>query len=215
MTNFVSDEVRKYANKIIDCFVGAGLLEHRRGYDEFSFSKWYKDKNLNNYGFECSFGVSKICLFHPQLENFVIKFGFSDISSKTDYCMIEYKNYLCAKENGFEEYFPYTDLLCEYEGVAFLIQEKAICSEDEITSGWYHTMREVMEADYDEDDDDFNSRIWDAVYDMDDIQRADFTFDNSAFTDFLINNGIGDLHEGNFGYIGNRTVIIDFSGWRG
>jgi hypothetical protein len=215
MTNFISNEIRDYANKVVESFVRVGLIENRRSYNEFSFSDWYKSKNLDSYGFSYSCGVSKVCLFHPQLENFVIKFGFSDITSQTDYCVIEYENYLRAKENGFEEYFPYTDFLCEYEEVSFFIQEKAVCSEDDITSGWYHSMREVMEADCDEDDDDFNSRIWDAVYDMDDIQRADFTFCDEAFTDFLIKYGIGDLHEGNFGYIGNRTVIIDFSGWRG
>jgi hypothetical protein len=31
----------------------------------------------------------------------------------------------------------------------------------------------------------------------------------------LWDNHIGDLHEGNFGYIGDRMVIVDFSGWRG
>ena len=48
---------------------------------------------------------------------------------------------------------------------------------------------------------------------MDDDQKAFLMFRDSGFCQFLWQNGIGDLHEGNFGYIGSRMVIVDFSGW--
>ena len=33
------------------------------------------------------------------------------------------------------------------------------------------------------------------------------------FSQFIRNNNINDLHDGNIGYIGNRPVLIDYSGW--
>ena len=217
MTNFISEEVYGYAIKMANVLVKAGLNENRTSYGESSFHTWFNEKSFGSYGFEYYNGVSKVCLFHDALENYVIKFGFSDIASQRDYCMIEYQNYQLAKENGFAAYFPYTDFLGNFDGVNFFIQERACCSEDDITSKWYENMREVMEDYHDEseDEDEINSRVWDAVYDMDDIDRANLTFEDDSFLDFLMEYEIGDLHEGNFGYIDDRIVIIDFSGWKG
>ena len=57
--------------------------------------------------------------------------------------------------------------------------------------------------------------LWDELDCLDDDEKAFLSFRDSAFCTFLWDNGIGDLHEGNFGYIGNRMVIVDFSGRHG
>ena len=55
---------------------------------------------------------------------------------------------------------------------------------------------------------------WDAADNLEDDVRAMLLFDDEALVDFLLENCVNDLHEGNFGYIDGELVIIDFSGWR-
>jgi hypothetical protein len=55
--------------------------------------------------------------------------------------------------------------------------------------------------------------IWDEVYELEDADKIDLMFNDMALNSFLREHRIGDLHEGNFGFIGDRTVIIDFSGY--
>ena len=70
------------------------------------------------------------------------------------------------------------------------------------------------EYEYDEEGEEYDcDLLWDEIQCMDDDQRAFLTFGNNELCHFLWDNHIGDLHEGNFGYIGSRMVIVDFSGW--
>ena len=50
---------------------------------------------------------------------------------------------------------------------------------------------------------------------MDDWEKAQLCFHDENLCNFLMDNRVGDLHEGNFGYIDDRMVIVDFSVWRG
>ena len=54
------------------------------------------------------------------------------------------------------------------------------------------------------------------IYIVNDVKsKIDLMFNDMALSSFLSKHRIGDLHEGNFGFIGDRTVIIDFSGYMG
>ena len=69
---------------------------------------------------------------------------------------------------------------------------------------------------YDEDGEEYDpSCLWDEIYEMDDDQKAFLMFRDSDFCQFLWQNGIGDLHEGNFGYYKGCAVIVDFAGFQG
>ena len=57
--------------------------------------------------------------------------------------------------------------------------------------------------------------VWLEIDGMGDRDKAELSFHDDELTEFLEENYINDLHEGNFGYIGDRMVIVDFSGWRG
>ena len=50
---------------------------------------------------------------------------------------------------------------------------------------------------------------------MDDYEKVMLTFGDGELANFLQENKIGDLHEGNFGYICGHMVIVDFSGFIG
>ena len=214
MYKFASKEF-DYAYKLVNALCDAGLSSFCECYGENSFSKWYDSKKLAEYGVYYENGASKVCLYQDEISEYVIKFGF--VGSKKDYCQIECENYRKAVEAGLERYFPYTEELCVRDGIHFFIQEKAVCDEEAISSEWFSEMNEAM-SDYRDDyesEDEYYSYVWDAVAEMSDEERVNTLYGDEELLDFLYEMDINDLHEGNFGMIGDRVVIIDFSGWRG
>jgi hypothetical protein len=196
---------RETAIQLVDYLVGCGLCKNL---SMRSFYDWFHEW-LEGSGFTFSDGMTKICLFHPNLENCVIKVGYID-STSIDHAELEYKHYGDAVAQNLDYYFPYTDFLCEHDGVKFFIQEIAECSEETITSDWY----EQLSVQHEEMGEEFEpDEIWNEVWDLGDSEKIALMFNDFALSRFLSSHKIGDLHEGNFGFIGDRTVIIDFSGY--
>lgn len=174
------------------------------------FSDLFTEADLYEKGYTYESGAVKYCIFHEDFGDFVVKFT----TEPFDYCEREYTNYLAAVDAGLDYFFPYTDFLGEINGVKFFIQERAECDNEAISSIWYDNLREDYVSEEDEDEDIINEKIWDMIYDLEDDQRALYCFGNEEkLIDFLGEYCINDLHEGNFGYIGDRLVIIDFSGF--
>ena len=194
---------RDIAITLVEALVEYGLNEHLASWGDHATEKWFFNKELGALGFGASAGLSKVCIWHNDLLNWVIKVGFVEEVSM-DYAAREYENYCMAEEEGLSQYFPTTVYLGTFGGRPFYLQEYAECEEARISSEWYDRLSE----EYDDCED-----IWNAIECMDDDERADLTFGDSDLTNFLCQHGIGDLHEGNFGYINGRLVIIDFSGW--
>lgn len=175
-----------------------------------SFHDLFIEAGLYEKGYSYENGAVKYCIFHEHFGDFVVKFT----TEVFDYCEREYTNYLAAVDAELDYFFPYTDFLGEINGVKFFIQEYAECDNEAISSIWYDTLREDYVSEEDEDEDIINEKIWDMIYDLEDEQRALYCFGNEEkLFDFLDKYCINDLHEGNFGYIGERLVIIDFSGY--
>lgn len=165
-------------------------------------------ETLHRLGFDMRTGMTKSCFTHENLNDWVIKVGFTGLSK--DYARTEYENYRDAVNCNLDWYFPFTEFLCEIDGVEFFIQEMAECCEDTVTSDWYDSIQALYEEsgrDLDEID------IRDEVYELEDDDKIDLMFHDMALASFLREHRIGDFHEGNFGFIGDRTVIIDFSGY--
>jgi hypothetical protein len=198
---------RETAIHLVNVLVEKGICNARNGssMEDLFFSELYK------FGFHMSSGMTKACFTHEDLDDWVIKVGFTGSLSK-DYARVEYENYKAAVNCGLEWYFPFTEFLCEIDGMEFFIQESAECCEDAITSNWY----DLISALYEESGRDLEEiDIWDEVYELEDADKIDLMFNEMALNSFLREHRIGDLHEGNFGFIGDRTVIIDFSGYAG
>ena len=207
----LSIQDREIAITIVNALVEYGLTDNLAQYGEHSTESWFWDNNLMNAQFRMSSGVTKICISHPDLADWVIKVGYTQ-GVKHDYATIEYNNYRKAEEAGFARYFPETILLGEFGGRAFYIQAECDCDEEQVTSDWYERLRDG----YDEDGEEYDcDLLWDEVYDLDDDEKAFLMFQNRALCHFLWENEIGDLHEGNFGYYKGCAVIIDFSGFKG
>lgn len=198
---------RETAIRLVNILVNMGICDARSesSMEDLFYNELYKA------GFNMHSGMTKACFVHEDLGDWVIKVGFAGSLSK-DYARAEYENYQAAIKSGLAWYFPFTDFLCEIDGMEFFIQESAECCEDAITSDWYELMlawHEEMGHDLDSID------IWDEVYDLEDAEKIELMFNDMALSSFLRERRIGDLHEGNFGFIGDRTVIIDFSGYAG
>lgn len=198
---------REVAIHLVDILVSNGICSSlgERALEELF------DEKLCKLGFGCGSGMTKACFWHEDLDEWVIKVGYTERVSK-DYARAEYENYKAAVEANLAYYFPFTDFLCESNGIEFFIQERAECDEEVVTSDWC----DKLAIHYEENDIDFNpDYIWDEVYDMEDYDKIDLMFNDYELCAFLSAHKIGDFHEGNFGFIGDRTVICDFSGYAG
>lgn len=202
---------REVAITLVEALVEYGLTAHLAQYGEYGTENWFCNNHLNMAGFYARGGATKICIEHDDLCGWVIKVGYTE-GVKLDYATLEYNNYCKAEEAGFAEYFPETVYLGEFGGRAFYVQQMADCDEDQVSSDWYERVRDGYEEEGEEVDSD---RIWDEIDCMDDDQKAFLSFHDGALCHFLWENKISDLHEGNFGYIGGRMVIVDFSGYQG
>lgn len=202
---------REIAISIVEALVEYGINDHLAQYGKRCIEDWFDDMKLGRYGFGASAGATKTCIWHRDLDSWVIKVGHIENVAK-NYAKVEYENYCAAEEAGLGYYFPETVFLGEYGGQCFYVQQYAECDETEVTSEWYDRLRDQYEEDGEEYDCD---SLWNMVYDLEDEEKAMLMFNDRALCEFLSDYRIGDLHEGNFGYIGGKCVIIDFSGYMG
>lgn len=198
----VSNEVRELAISIVDDLFAKGFEQH------FPYRFWdWMDETLIKFGYWAADGLTKVCIGRSDLCGWVIKFAFNGCEV---YSANEYEVYCAAEEAGFSHYLPETVYLCERAGKVFYLQQEALCQKEDITSDWYERLRETYEEEkleYDEDD------LYCDVDNLEDEERVMLSFNDWAFWDFLKQHHVNDLHEGNFGYIDGRLVIIDFSGY--
>ena len=202
---------REIAISIVEALVEYGINDHLAQYGKRCIEDWFDNMELGRWGFGASAGATKSCIWHRDLDNWVIKVGHTENVTK-NYAKVEYENYCAAEEAGFGYYFPETVFLGEFGGQCFYVQQYAECCEDEVTSEWYDRLRDQCEEDGEEYDCD---SLWNMVYDLADEEKAMLMFHDPALCEFLSDYRIGDLHEGNFGYIGGKCVIVDFSGFHG
>ena len=202
---------KEIAMTLAEALTDYGISQHLFDDGEGNLLDWTEENKLYTMGFCFSTGMTKVCISHDDLEGWVLKVGFTRAVSQ-DYARKEYEVYCLAKEAGLSYYFPETIYLGHFCGIPFYIQKKAECREDNISADWYERLTERYDTygeEYNDDD------IWNIIYDMDDYDKAMLCFGDEDLADFLMKNHVGDLHEGNFGYIRGYLVIVDFSGYMG
>lgn len=129
-----------------------------------------------------------------------------------DYCALEVERYEYAKQFGFEKYLAKIELLGYLNGYPIYIQEKCETYYDSVRSKHYteeekKTTRSICglgKFDY------LTNENW--------LTDFRFYYGNQALTDFsnfLTKNGWDDLNDSNIGYLNNRPIIFDFSGFEG
>ena len=207
----LTDYEREVAIVLVEALCEYGLADNLAQYGEHCTENWFWHNGLGKMGFCASGGATKVCISHSDLHNWVIKVGYTERVSK-DYATYEYNVYRSAQEAGLTQYFPETIYLGEFYGRPFYIQQEADCDEEQITSDWYERLRDQYDEDGEEYDPDC---LWDELDCMETEDKARLCFGNEALCSFLWEHAVGDLHEGNFGYIRGCLVIVDFSGYQG
>lgn len=175
-------------------------------------------------------GCTKLVMVHPALENWVLKFPtyispnrmarfvVDDEEPAPDHCAQEVRNYERAVREGLADYFAACYKLMDYEGCAIYIQEKASCDASQCSEIFYDSMSQGVDREEFEDEDEYCDYINNCVDEMTDEESLVAMFgSNSVYADeldaFIHKYYIGDLHAGNFGFIGNRPVMVDYSGY--
>lgn len=165
----------------------------------------------SNYDVYVASGASKV-VFWTDCGNSVFKMGFNKL--RCDYCGLEAEYFAEAKRLGLDEFFAGTEFVMWCNNIGVYVAERAEVSFERLSNDLYEKLEsDGMEVDrifdtIDEADSCCEFMDWLIPY-YTDSEKADELFE------FLNENNINDLHSGNIGYIGNRLVLIDYSGYRG
>ena len=135
-----------------------------------------------------------------------------------DYCQVECDIYALAAEEAVEDFFAKTECIGFIHGYPIYVQEIAKIYKDIYPS--YETEETEYRKKYTEEDykkiyslccnhnyDYFN------MYWLCDAFKYYGEIKGEEFLQFIKNACVGDLHKANIGYIGDRPVIIDYSGF--
>ena len=195
---------------LIDHCIDNGFMDFfHDGQKHYSMWDWFSQSGMFKEGYDYSDGATKGVIFHPELENWVIKFRLPCEDADKDYCKREYDNYVAAEEAGLEEYFAVTAYLCERNGVCFYLQQKVYC-DDTVDCEMHSKLQDRYEnsnTPYDQDS------LWEELECMDGYERIMVLYENQALANFVHQYHINDLHCGNFGMLNGYYVMIDFSGF--
>lgn len=178
------------------------------------------DKGYTEPEYRVCDGASKLCIV-PKHSNFVIKWSIS-YSSEEDYdeAYDEVLIYEKAVKAGLEMFFPKTEVFCTYNGITFVIQEKidfsSLNTPSAIEDRYIYKTKTVSPAIIEKMEDCFSSIVRGRDLDTLWASMAIVLYGKKkckALCRFVIENEINDLHRSNIGYLKNRPIILDFSGY--
>lgn len=201
------DYANNYEYDIFDCDAFCKLFADIRGIELFhGATKGVISINgEDDVIFKCPFGkMTKInCCGSEENVDFTY-----------DYCELEWKNYIKSRNEFVNIFFAEVRYLKTYVigniVLDFYIQEKARSFEMYGSSGEWddQTLNSAS---------DWISKAYN-LYDVAVDWVADFLAyyseeDFANLDDFLCDHDINDIHDGNIGYVGDRPVIFDYSGY--
>lgn len=179
------------------------------------------DKGYTFPEYQVCDGASKICIV-PKHADFVIKWSTSCVSGEEGYdeAYDEVLIYDKAVREGLEMFFPKTEILCTIGGINFVVQEKidfsALNTPRNKDSKYLYKTKTVSPAIIDKIDTCFQSIRRGRSIDTTWASMAIVIYGKrkcKALCKFVIENGINDLHLSNIGYLKDKPVILDFSGY--
>ena len=156
-------------------------------------------------------GASKVAFWTDESDS-VFKMGFNKL--RCDYCGLEAEYFAEAKRLGLDEFFAGTEFVMYCNGIRIYKAERAEVSFEKLSSDLFDKLKS---------DGMDESTIYDTIDEADSCCEfinwllPYYTNEDKVneLFDFLNENSINDLHSGNIGYIGDRIVLIDYSGYRG
>ena len=195
------EQVKSFINLLVEAGMISDIHDDEK---HFCPRTWFR-KHMPKRCYICEGASKGVIVFEDA--DYVIKFDYYGSES---YCKLEANNYADAVEAGLAHYFAETRFVCEIDGITFTVQEKCDCDEDAVYNSLGRYVRSTYEDEgskYDEHD------IWSEVDCLFNEGRAYEMFEDAALAHFICSHYINDLHKGNFGFIGERLVMTDFSGF--
>ncbi len=149
-------------------------------------------------------------------DDWVIKTNISECPNDADidYCRTEYENYLMIKGLGLESYFtpiiPIGFIMNEGERKGVYIQKKCATNEEAIVDSLALSLLEENDTLSPEEAEDEVCML-----EINEILNFLYPDDKEIYKiiNFCWDHDINDLHEGNFGYLDDKLVILDYSGY--
>ena len=224
--SIISEEEKIYILNLLSTF----NLKHL---SQYNFMKKLQALDDN---FILASGVSKVAII-PKEKNYVIKipyYGkyrksngikcfdpyFSSISKSSDYCKSEEIIYNKAKANGLDTFFAEIEQIGKIKSIPIYVQRKAVIFEDvyypeddeeeNLNEHEISIFKTITTKYSDLVEDEYLALSW-----MKDFicSYGELAFDK--LYNFLSDNNIQDLHSENIGYICEKPVLVDFSGFEG
>ena len=179
------------------------------------------DKGYSEPEYRIHEGATKLCIV-PKNADFVIKWSITyyDDSDDWDEALEEVSIYNKAVEAGLGMFFPKTEVFCVVNGTTFVIQEKidfsALNTPDSKESKYKYQTRTVSPVIIEKMDNCFYQMkrgrelnpLWASMAIVLYGKRK-----CKALCKFIIENSINDLHYSNIGYLKDKPIILDFSGY--
>ena len=166
-------------------------------------------------------GATKLCIV-PKHADFVIKWSTTcyEVSDDWDEALEEVSIYNKAVEAGLGMFFPKTEVFCVVNGITFVIQEKidfsALNTPNSKESKYKYQTRTVSPVIIEKMDNCFyqmkRGRALNPLW----ASMAIVLYGKrkcKALCKFIIENSINDLHYSNIGYLKDKPIILDFSGY--
>ena len=148
----------------------------------------------------------------------------ADFYKEDKYCVKEYENYSLVANEGLEMFVANIERLTEYAGFTFYVMERANCDYDTTCDTMQEYLVDLAIADGEYDGDRITA--YDDIYWTGDSDRVDEFLDAyynaesnhiatmwGLFSVLCSKHHINDIHAGNIGRIGDRWVLVDYSGY--
>lgn len=183
--------------------------------------KMLMDKGYSEPEYRLCDGASKLCIV-PKHADFVVKWSTAYCANEENYdeAYEEVLIYQKATKAGLEMFFPKTEVLCTINGVVFVVQEKidfsALNTPRNKESKYLYKTKTVSPTIIDKIDTCFQSIRRGRSIDTTWASMAIVIYGKrkcKALCKFVIENGINDLHLSNIGYLKDKPIIMDFSGY--
>ena len=207
------------------------FLYKEHGFDNFLASDseeddfyYWRQSVPRSLPFEITNGASKGVIIDHSLP-YVLKIPFNYYNDRArDYCELELENYLAATYiKEISDCFAWTDFLFTYRGYPIYIMEKVECDGGKVENKAFNSSFNLYCKKHSLLASDKTKATFQSVfYRYDNEARMDALLieqigkkNSKIFWEFCDNNDINDLHDDNWGFRGDKLVLVDYSGYHG
>lgn len=191
------------------------LVELLKKEDGIDFSYWYEYYGISDIeeveSFHIVSGASRVVIFFDDID-YVVKIPFSG-AGNCSLCKKEVEFFLLASDCNIEKMFAECDYLDSYNVLDIDNQyyqiEMYIMKKAQVDEFKVERISEEQKTSFSYDG-DWNESDRNVIKNFEHFYGIELT---EELIEWLIYNGINDIHESNMGFIGGMPVLIDYAGY--